>query len=319
MASARMVWMDGLRGIAIVLVLLWHATAIPVLRGVAMPEWIAAANDFFTPFRMPTLMFLSGLLLVRSLQKPLLEYYVGKLKFIAWPYALFALLHMLTFEQTAPIWHPYAWIATGYLWFLFYILVYYLIAPLLRWVPPIILPIVFFVAAYFVHEDRLHRMLYFAGFFFAGYVAARYRDRFDRIVGNGWVALAGGIGAIALGVWSSMNDIQYHSEYAILSLGGILSAIYLMSKAGNARWTQPLQFVGRSSLVYYVTHFPLMNLAMVTLFALGIRESLVLAPVLFVFALGIGTLLARYKKKPYVSWLFEAPIPTRVGRREPTR
>lgn len=309
--SSRMTWMDSLRGIAIVLVLFWHAPAIPAHVGLDMPDWVRVVNDAFIPFRMPTLMFLSGLLLVRSLKKPLAAYYVGKLRLIAWPYFLFALLHNLTFEAVAPLWHPRAWIATGYLWFLFFILVYYLVAPLLRWVPPLLLPILCLVGSLIVREGIWHELLYFAVFFFAGYAAASHQAAFDRIVRNNWVALAGAVAAVALAVWSTTHDIQFHAEFAIVSLAGVLAAIWLMSRVGDARWTRPLQFVGRNSIVYYTTHFPLMNAAMLALLAIGVSATAALAPVLFVFALGGGTLLARFRHSPWVAWLFEAPLPRR--------
>ncbi len=39
-SAGRQTWMDVLRGTAIVLLLLWHAPAIPALIGVEMPEWV---------------------------------------------------------------------------------------------------------------------------------------------------------------------------------------------------------------------------------------------------------------------------------------
>ena len=54
-------------GAAILLLLIWHASAIPVLLGLPMPDAIRLANAFFLPYRMPTLMFLSGMLLARTL------------------------------------------------------------------------------------------------------------------------------------------------------------------------------------------------------------------------------------------------------------
>jgi surface polysaccharide O-acyltransferase-like enzyme len=307
--TSRMVWMDSLRGIAIVLVLFWHAPAIPARFGLDMPVWVEVVNNAFLPFRMPTLMFLSGLLLVRSLEKPLPQYYLGKIQYILWPYLLWAALHNLTFEAVAPLWHPRAWIATGYLWFLFFILVYYLVAPLIRWIPPYLTPLLCFVGAFFVDNYLFDRMLYFGGFFFAGYLAARYRTTFDRIARNGVVAAVSGAGAVLLGLWSTAHDTQYRPEYALLSLGGIIAAVYVTSKAGDAAWTRPLQFVGRSSIVYYVSHFPIMHVALIGLLAVGAAESAVVAPVLFLIALAVGTVLALGKKSPWISWMFEAPIP----------
>lgn len=56
-ATLRYEWMDMLRGIAILLVVVWHSIAIPALFDLGMPPVIRSINDFFLPFRMPTLMF----------------------------------------------------------------------------------------------------------------------------------------------------------------------------------------------------------------------------------------------------------------------
>ncbi|WP_114560916.1 acyltransferase family protein [Desertihabitans aurantiacus] len=308
MAGRRFAWMDSLRGVAIVFVLLWHAPAVPALLGVVMPHWLESVNDALIPFRMPLLMFLSGLLLVRSLEKPLLEYYLGKLTLIAWPYLLWAAVHNITYDAVAPLWHPRAWIATGYLWFLFFILCFYLVAPLLRRVPPLLVAPACFVLAVVVDDRLLHRMLYFAGFFFAGYLAARYQRQFHRVVDSTPTAVVCGVVAVGFAVVSSRYDVQYQAEFALLSLAGVLSLIHLARRIGDAVWTRPLQYVGRNSIVYYTTHFPLMHLALLALLALGIHSSLVIAPVMLVFAGALGTLAVVLSRRPPVRWLFVAPV-----------
>ena len=76
--GARFAWMDLLRGSAIFMLILYHASAIASLYGRDLPRWLVIFNEFFLPFRMPTLMFLSGMLLSGSLRKPLVQYYWGK-------------------------------------------------------------------------------------------------------------------------------------------------------------------------------------------------------------------------------------------------
>lgn len=307
--SQRLHWMDTLRGLAILLVLFWHAPAIPALFDFEMPPALRAVNEFFLPYRMPMLMFLSGLLLPRSLSKPLGSYYIGKFRLVVWPYLIWALLHMLTFEATAPLYHPRAWIATGYLWFIFFIACYYLAAPLLRRVPPYLLPIIAFALAVPAPEGLATRMLYFAGFFFAGNLAAVYSERFHEILGNRVVVGVSAAVAVGFGIFATMVDIQYNALFAPLSLAGILAAIALVRRVGTQRWAAPVRYVGRNSIVYYVSHFPIMHAVLLALMAVGVTSVAVAAPLLFGAALIVGTVLARLKDRPVVSWLFSAPWP----------
>src|SRR5699024_2842661 len=89
--------MDAVRGTAILLLLVWHASAVPTMYDVAMPEAVRSANAFFLPFRMPTLMLLSGMLLARSLRKPLPRYLAGKFSMVLWPYVAWVVIAELTF------------------------------------------------------------------------------------------------------------------------------------------------------------------------------------------------------------------------------
>lgn len=307
--------MDLLRGIAIVLVLAWHAPAIPVLYGYEMPTWLLAANNTLLPFRMPTLMFLSGLLLPRSLGKPLGTYLYGKVRMLVWPYVLWAGLHMVIYGAVAPMYHPRAWIATGYLWFLFFIACYYFLAPFVRWVPAWLLPLAMFVLSVPAPDSLSTRFLYFGGFFFAGNLVAQRPQWLEAALARRWVVAGCTAAAVALGAWSAMADTQYQAQYAVGSLAGILAAIAGARAVEGAAWTVPVQAIGRRSLVYYAAHFPIMIGTLTLLELMGVESLLVIAAANFVVALALCAVLARYREVPPVRWLFEAP---RFRRRQPT-
>ena len=67
----RMTWMDLVRGGAIVLVVFWHAASVPdqLLDGAEPGYYVRKLNAALGPFRIPTLLVLSGLLVERSLAK----------------------------------------------------------------------------------------------------------------------------------------------------------------------------------------------------------------------------------------------------------
>lgn len=309
----RMVWMDTLRGGAILLMLLWHATSLPRLEGVHVPEVVVAFNDALLPYRMPTLMFLSGLLLPMSLRKPLGVYYRGKLALIAWPYVVWVLVLGLVDGFDLPVWHPRTYWPSTYLWFLFFICVYYLVAPLLRRLPPLVPPLAFWVAALLVDSPLLHRMLYFAVFFFAGaWVAARLGDLPARLTSRTLLAVCGLL-ALGFAVVAATRDVTYAAATVPFSLCGIVVVVALAARLGPARGTGPIRFVGRSSIVYYASHFPVM---LVVVRMLRDAEAPWWAIIVAAYLVGlvVGTALALAKSRVPVRWLFEMPFVTPARR-----
>lgn len=311
-AAMRITWMDAVRGTAILLLLIWHASAVPELYGREMPEAIRTINAFFTPFRMPTLMLLSGMLLSKSLSKPLPTYFAGKFSMILWPYVIWVVIAKLTFLEVVglPWWHWRAWYATSYLWFLFFIGVYYLISPMLtrmpRWIPVAIAG----AAGLILPQDTTEqRMAYFAVFFFAGDWLAQHPKLLERLTSPrtaAWLiapVLATGVLSI---IWT---DVMHYAVWsAPLSVAGAL-----LLAAGFSRYTTTgrgapaLQSLGRSSLIYYVSHFPLM--ALLCMVVPKSVPALVLAGMALAVALLAGWTLAALKERVPIRWLFAAPRP----------
>src|SRR5690606_791284 len=93
-AGRRLDWMDFLRGLSILLVVLHHSTQIVSERVDELPEVFVFISNFFAPYRMPMLMFLSGLLVAGSLQRPAGEYLWGKVRRILWPIIVWTLIYV---------------------------------------------------------------------------------------------------------------------------------------------------------------------------------------------------------------------------------
>ncbi|WP_297409591.1 acyltransferase family protein, partial [Naasia sp.] len=169
----RVHWMDLLRGGAVLLVVLLHVQDVAHQSSIPTPEALRVFNQFFAPFRMPTLMFLSGMLLPPSLAKGLRRYYSGKVRNIAWPYLVWCLLFLLLGEGVRPIWDPLAWVAAGYLWYIFFLLCYYLLAPLVSRVNAGTICIALLLISTPLADGLPKYFLFFAAFFFAGNGVAR--------------------------------------------------------------------------------------------------------------------------------------------------
>lgn len=309
-STTRIVWMDAVRGTAILLLLIWHAGAVPVLYGQEMPEFIRTANAFFTPFRMPTLMLLSGMLLARSLLKPLPAYYAGKFAMILWPYVIWVLIAKATFLdiEGMPWWHWRAWYATSYLWFLFFIGVYYLVAPAFKRLPawlPVLAAAV--IGVLLPHGSMEQRMAYFAVFFFFGNWLGRQPSALTFITQNRWaltLAIPAGLFGIASAIWT--DALQYSVWGAPASIAGMIALAAMFSRLRSTSRPQiVMQFLGRSSLVYYVSHFPVM--ALLSMWLVDVIDPVLLTALNLVAGIGVGTALALAKNRVPARWLFEAP------------
>ncbi len=103
--AGRVAWMDSVRGTAMILLLLYHCTAVPETLGMPMPTALRWFSAFFMPYRMPTLMVLSGMLLSRSLRKPLPDYFAGKVAGIVWPYLVWVVVAKLVWQD--PVGEPW--------------------------------------------------------------------------------------------------------------------------------------------------------------------------------------------------------------------
>ena len=80
----RLRWMDQARGVAILLVVMHHSMTWVADFGLTVPPALIAFDDIVSPFRMPLLMFLSGILVPRALSKPT-RAYATELRAIGWP------------------------------------------------------------------------------------------------------------------------------------------------------------------------------------------------------------------------------------------
>lgn len=306
--SPRIDWIDGARGSAMILLLIWHAASIPEVLGTPMPHAFEVLNDGLRLVRMPLLMFLSGHIVLRALSRPVGVYYRRKLATLAWPYVLWGLLDLTTFEHQ-PLDVPWSWDGTGYLWFLFFVLLFSLVAPLLRRVPSILV-----AAAAFVGASTLHlpfpddTMLLYAVFFFAGLAAAESPATFERILRSPVIVGVCAVIGVATGVGGAL-DLQINVGHtAPLALAGVVAVIAGLSRI--RRFPRRITGMGRTSIVWYLVHFPVMHLVTVALRATGLD-----LPWIVYFVVGLGTVLlvcpvmVRLSDRVPVSYLFSAPPP----------
>ena len=312
-SGARAGWMDMLRGLAVLLVAVFHIQYPLVERVPGTPDVLLRLGESMQPFRMPLLFFLSGLLLPRSLAKPPRTYVTGKLRSLIWPFVLWTVIVAITFEA---LWRDEDrwWLLTDatamltgfqHLWFLSVLIVCYALAPLTQLVPAWVLPLPMAFASSFLTSDSSwveygEKVLWYGAFFFAGAAVAH--------VVTGWQRLSplvpAGMLALTL-VWGylSAHDQELRTTLGfatfIMSLVGVLGITWLAPRLPRIRF---LEWAGRGSIVIYLVNLTTITLAFESIDALGIEQPWLITLILIVAGLVIPVAMVPLSRTVLFTW-----------------
>lgn len=302
-ATERVLWMDRGRGIAVLAVIAWHVPAIPAVFGAEMPDWLRWVGNALSPYPIPFLLLLSGMLLRKSLQKPIARYYGVKIAYIGWPYIVWCCILLLV-SPGADWLNIWFWLGGSYLWYLVVIGFCYVIGPIVRWVPPLVIASGSIVVLIVVDPstNAVIRVLENAPYFFVGTALVPVMDRILRL--PGWAVAIGGAVALAGGAYSATVlgfSPRIHLIPAVVSLIGFCCLMWVLNRP---RRMPRAEWAGKNAMVFYVAHFP----AMVVAWQLGVGQlPLALAyAILAIVGFGVPALLARYLAD---SLLFRLPLP----------
>ena len=324
MTNTRIGWLDSLRGVAILLVVVLHAGE--ALRMAAGPlPGVDQFNLFLEPFRMPVLMFLSGILLPQSVAKTGREYFAGKVSMVAWPYVLWSLIILaasgdLGAESLAQI----AYLSPTYLWYLWFILIFYAIAYPLRKVPPLLIAGVGLGVSFLLPDaGRPETMAFLAAFFFFGAWCAQHAGWVERAISKWWVLALAAAAAVTVGVLSvAGRDVLYRGEFVWGVVGALGVLCWVFPRLPTGRTTAALEFVGRYSLVFYVAHLGPIMIALALAADAGVADAWFMFPVLVMVGVGAPLGLAWMyftRKHVTINMLFELPALKRRPRDRASR
>ncbi|WP_150307282.1 acyltransferase family protein [Planctomonas psychrotolerans] len=304
--------MDQLRGLAIVLVITFHAQVNLDTFAETVPQSLSIGFDFFEPFRMPLLMFLSGMLLTRSLAKPARGYFLGKLRGIGWPYLLWSLVFLavsarLTIDTLARI----PLVPPTYLWYLWFLLAYYAIAWLMvKWHIPMWVGLaVALIGAFGPDVFRASRFCFLFLFFVLGHLYSAHRERVSLENHRGWLLPVSLATVAVFGVASAWGaPLLYDPVFVIAPLGGIVLGLLLAPSSAPGVVRRALGWIGRDSIVFYVTHFVALWIAGWWLVRSGVTDPWIhyFVTVTTAFAVGWALTWARNRNR-FADALFRFP------------
>lgn len=258
--------MDLLRGGAILLVIAHHLRLVQQVWDGSAPWAMVELSEALAPFRMPALLFASGMLLARSLEKPTGRYLAGKVRSLLWPWLLWSaiMLPILGWSNGAdPLW----WINGMYTWFLMALFLYYVVGLLVRWVPPGWIALAS-VAVWtslpllgIEHEvggPRPDKFVYYAVYFFAG--AALRNVLTARMIPLALLVPALAL-AVAWSLWAARSDAEPSVPVVtqVVVLVSVIAAIGLAQRLPRMRLTRPVEWLGRHSIVAYLVHLPVIE------------------------------------------------------------
>lgn len=321
-ASARILWMDALRGWMILLVVFVHAAGRVRRYAPEALGYIEHFNLFWEPFRMPMLMMLSGMLLARSLTKARSYYVVGKIRQLLWPYFIWSIVFIVLLyatgagANTEPLWAQLLGIASGtttYLWFLSFLFVFYMLSLVItarvrEFLIPVALlmtiPLMWIEGGY-----QWRKFLFLLAFFWLGDLITRRDVLRSSLLTNSAVLILGTVLAVGAGMASVLGLTPRYSPVTVIGVvGGAVCLIVLARCLSGSRVEATLAAVGRNTIVYYTSHYVIIAVAYFVLNRmLSFNHPDVLFWMLTVCALAGGWVLVHLRRFAPADMLFVMP------------
>lgn len=338
-APVRLAWPDAARGLAISLVVLYHATNWTASTGYDVSV-LREVNETLRSLRMPLFFAVSGMFAAKWVTVPWSRLARGKLLFFAWVFVLWEpvslVVRLLTgYYQVADadwgtVGHDLAWsllIPRSELWFIWTLAAFFVIARALRRVPaPVQLVLAAAVSAWALAGWEPETIAWrgtgqFVVFFLGGLHLRPLLERFAEQVGRriGWLWAVGAV-AVWLGIQVGVRVLglgDVPGLYLLANIAGVPAGVavsVLASLVPGARYlprSLGLEWIGARTLPVFVTHTSVVLGLLFLLYSNAIwiptPQSQWLPVALWVAAIAVGLGLGALAPRIGARWLFAPP------------
>lgn len=317
----RIDWIDAVKGLTIMLVVMKHSTYGTAVALDHLPYVFNILCEWTVPFRMPLFFLVAGLFAQKALRSPLRQFLDSKILHFAYFYLLWSVIQIgikIVLPQEG-IWHvtykdllliPFE--PFGLLWFIYALAIFFTIMRLTRDVRPAIMVFVA-LAFYFtkldtgwtIPDEFARRFIYFVvGIYAAPHVFTLASWAMAHVKQG----LALGIAlltTVALIVFSGAIDLRpVELMTGFVGASGTIMLVAILAAKGYAK---PLTFVGARSLYLFLAFFLPMAATRVAMVKLGFENADLVTLASLTMAIAMPLVAYEVTKGTMLSFLFKRP------------
>jgi uncharacterized membrane protein YcfT len=319
LAGKRVDWIDAVKGLTIVLVVMKHVTYGEAVVLHKTPYLFNIFCEFTIPFRMPLFFLVAGLFAQKALRAPLRGFVDSKILHFAYFYLLWSAIQ-IGIKLALP--HEGIWAVGwkdllliplepfGLLWFIYALAVFF---ALMRFARDVRAPVMlaFALALYFTRLDTgwtmpdefARRFIFFAaGVYAAPYVfqMANWAIADARRGASAGLALLCAVGAV---VFTGLVDIR--AVELLTGFTGAAGTIMLVAVLASKGYAKPLAYIGSRSLYIFLAFFLPMAAARVAMVRLGFENGDLVTLIALISAVAVPLLVFRLTENTVFSFLFK--------------
>ena len=320
-AKPRVDWIDAVKGLTIILVVVKHATYGTAAALDQVPYYFNILCEWAVPFRMPLFFLVAGLFAQKALRAPLRNFIDSKILHFVYFYLLWSVIQIGT-KMILP--HDGGWSVSyldflliplepfGLMWFIYALAVFFAFMRFTRDVRPAIV-VTFALALYFMNlntgwtmpDEFAHRFIFFAaGVYGAPHVfnAAQWAiNNPKRATLTGLFLLV----AVAECVFTGKTDLRPVELFT--GVIGAAGTIMLVAIAASHGLAKPLAYVGSRSLYVFLAFFLPMAVTRTIMIRLGVTEGDVITLVTALLAVSMPLIAYAVLKNTPLAFFFERP------------